>query len=174
MTKVGAGNVDFTLLADSLYHKAILRGTYDLNADQLLAAFEARPDSTMAKYGNRLGIGQSSFFMVTVQGTVSQKSQGGFVIHTDRGEYLVDTKYIFGNAIRDASGLVKLTDFKTNAEFNKLSEALNDLIREKSIPTQHSNISDGDLVKVTGALKLSKKAKEELRIQPVSIEKGME
>jgi predicted lipoprotein len=43
----------------------------------------------------------------------------------------IDTKFIFGNAIRDASGLVKLTDFKTTAEFNKISESLNTIIREK-------------------------------------------
>ena len=65
--------------------------------------------------------------------------------------------------------MVKLTDFKTNADFNKVSEALNALIREKVIPSVIQKIKVGDEIDVTGALKLSKKEVLSLEILPVSM-----
>ena len=81
----------------------------------------------------------------------------------------VDTEFIFGNAIRDASRLVKLTDFKTNAEFNALSEALNSIIREKAIPEDLEELRHGDEVTVNGAIKLSKNEDLTVRIVPIKI-----
>jgi predicted lipoprotein len=110
--------------------------------------------------------------MVSVDGTVLNKTVDGFEVKTADGRiYPIDTKFIFGNAIRDASKLVKLTDFKTNADFNKVSEELNNVIREKAIPAQLSSLSVGDKVEVVGAIKQSKKDALPILILPANITK---
>jgi predicted lipoprotein len=67
--------------------------------------------------------------------------------------------------------LVKLTDFKTNADFNKVSEELNNVIREKAIPAQLSTLTVGDKVEVVGAIKQSKKDALPILILPANITK---
>jgi predicted lipoprotein len=161
---------DFNKYADSLYYKGILKSTNAIDLNELLLQIQTNPDSAFTTYGNRLGIGNSAFFMVKSQGKVNKIENGTFTISSQNGAFInLETKYIFGNAIRDASGLVKLTDFKTNAEFNKVSEALNTLIREKALSPAVQKIKMGDEIHFVGALKLSKKQTLDLNILPVQV-----
>ena len=165
---------DFKTFADSLYYQGILKTNHAVELSQLMVLAQSNPDSAFKAYGNRLGIGNSAYFMVKGSGKVIEKHGDGLKVVTDTNTvFFVDTKYIFGNAIRDASGLVKLTDFKTNADFNKLSEALNTIIREKAIPEDLKSINIGDEITVSGATKLSKAQDkpQELSILPVKISK---
>ena len=165
---------DFKTFADSLYYQGILKSNNGAELSQLLTSLQSNPDSAFKAYGNRLGIGNSAYFMIKGKGKVIEKQVDGLKVATENNITLtVDTKYIFGNAIRDASGLVKLTDFKTNADFNKLSEALNTIIREKAIPEDLKNISVGDEVTLTGATRLSKTHDKSVAISilPIKISK---
>ncbi|RYU97351.1 DUF2291 family protein [Emticicia agri] len=165
---------DFKTFADSLYYQGILKSNNAVELSQLSALVQSNPDSAFKAYGNRLGIGNSAYFMVKGEGKVIEKQASGLKVVTDTHTILmVDTKYIFGNAIRDASGLVKLTDFKTNADFNKLSEALNNVIREKAIPEDLKAINVGDKITLSGATKLSKTQDKSttLSILPIRISK---
>jgi len=166
---------DFNTFTDSLYYNGILKSTQAIEINQLLALTKVNADSAFKTYGNRLGIGESAYFMVNATGKIIEKNEGELKVTTQNGTTLIiDTKYIFGNAIRDASGLVKLTDFKTNADFNKVSEALNTVIREKAIPKNLKNINNGDIISVTGAIKLKKgKTNNQiLNILPIKISKS--
>lgn len=166
---------DFNTFADSLYYNGILKSTQAIEINQLLALTKVNADSAFKTYGNRLGIGESAYFMVNAIGKIIEKNEGELKVTTQNGTTLIiDTKYIFGNAIRDASGLVKLTDFKTNADFNKVSEALNTVIREKAIPKNLNNIINGNIISVTGAIKLKKgKTNNQiLNILPIKISKS--
>lgn len=167
---------NFKTYADSLYYNGILKSNNSIEANQLLALIKSNPDSVFEAYGNRLGIGESAYFMINAQGKLLEKNENSLKIATENGVTMnVDTKFIFGNAIRDASGLVKLTDFKTNADFNKVSEELNTVIREKAIPENLKNINKGDVISVTGAIKLKKGKLDtpELQILPIKISKTL-
>ncbi|MGR3811902.1 DUF2291 family protein [Jiulongibacter sp. NS-SX5] len=163
---------DFTAYADSLYSEGILKAETPITLDQLLAEVKSDPNIAYESYGNRLGIGNSAYFMVSLEGTVSDLTEGQLKVRDESGKvWPIDTKFIFGNAIRDASKLVELTDFKTNAEFNALSEALNSVIREKAIPEDLNEVKQGDLLSITGAIKLSKNEDLPIRILPIQISK---
>ncbi len=162
---------NFNSFADSLYYKGILKRPNTIDLQELLAQIETNSDSAFKIHGNRLGIGNTAFFMVKGTGKVISIVDGEIMVKTAQNSIVsINTKYIFGNAIRDASGLVKLTDFKTNAEFNKVSEALNTVIREKALPPISKNIQVGNEISFVGALKLSKKEDFALSILPVFLE----
>ncbi len=149
---------DFQAYADSLYYQGILKKEVSTSLYSLLAAIKDDTEGAFAKYGNRLGIGNSAYFMVKCEGTITELANDEISLNsTNTGPVIINTKYIFGNALRDASGLVELTDFKTNAEFNKLSEALNSLVRTKVMPPIIEKLAIGDSIQVVGAIKLSKK-----------------
>lgn len=163
---------NFGAYADSLYNQGILKNDEAVNLEVLLNELKTDKDLAFKNYGNRLGIGSSAFFMTKIEGEVIAKTELGLKVRTPSKQVVeVDTKFIFGNAIRDASQLVQLTDFKTNAEFNALSEALNQIIREKEIPVQLEKINQGDHVSVTGALKLSKNQELPIQLLPVKLKR---
>ncbi len=172
----GKSEFNFTKFADSLYYQRILKSTKPINIRELVVLNESNQDSAFRFFGNRLGIGNAAFFMVSFEGQIQQKSENGLLIRLEDGkEIWVDTKFIFGNAIRDASKMVQLTDFKTNADFNKLSEALNTIIREKAIPPILKTLSVNEKVEVIGVLKLSKNLEVTmpLSVLPVTLEKKL-
>ncbi|AFK01754.1 periplasmic lipoprotein [Emticicia oligotrophica DSM 17448] len=163
---------DFNSFADSLYYKGILTQNQAISLENLTKEIQNNKENAFKTYGNRLGIGNSAFFMVETKGKIVSILDGVIKINSpENGVVSIDTKYIFGNAIRDASGLVKLTDFKTNVDFNKVSEALNTIIREKAIPPTLRNLTTGEDISVIGAVKLSKKESLDFVILPIKISK---
>ncbi|WP_025764485.1 DUF2291 family protein [Dyadobacter tibetensis] len=161
---------DFTAYADSLFHKGILPEDSIIGLGQLLNKYDQNVDSAFARHGNRLGIGQSAYFMVKDSGKVIQKNNEGLTVLSTEGQMVqLETKFLFGNAIRDASKKVSLSDFKNNKEFNELTEALNTLIREQILPAQLGALKVGDVITYKGAIKLSKRSKPEFSIYPIEI-----
>lgn len=168
----GGAEFDFQAYADSLYYEGILKSERAIELSGLLAAIKTDAGDAFKKYGNRLGIGNSAYFMVKCRGEIAEVTGDGIRLDMEGAEAIsINTKYIFGNALRDASGLVKLTDFKTNSEFNRVSEALNALVRTKVIPPALQQLKAGDEIEVTGAVKLSKKNLDDpsLTITPAQI-----
>lgn len=148
---------DFKAFADSIYYKGILKSKKTIALTNLIASIKTNQEAAFTKHGNRLGIGNSAYFMIKSTGKIIDIKDGIYTIADEKnGVVFVDTKYIFGNDLRDASGLVKLTDFKTNAQFNKVSESLNEVVRNE-IPKQTKNVKIGDSISFSGAIKLNKK-----------------
>ncbi|SDJ72052.1 Predicted lipoprotein [Flavobacterium glycines] len=151
-------NFDFKAYADSIYYKGILKSKKTIALTNLISSVKTNQDEAFKKYGNRLGIGNSAYFMIKSTGKIIDIKDGVYTIADEKnGVVYIDTKYIFGNALRDASGLVKLTDFKTNAQFNKVSESLNDIVRNEVVPKEIKKVKIGDSISFSGAIKLSKK-----------------
>ncbi|MDI9871946.1 DUF2291 family protein [Flectobacillus roseus] len=166
-------NFDFAKYSQDLYQQ-ILSKSQAVDLSQLLSSFAAKDHASVSKYGNRLGIGSSAYYLVKCQAKILEVQ--GYrlkVLTADNRPLEIDTKFIFGNAIRDASGLVKLTDFKTTAEFNKISESLNTIIREKAIPDEIKTVKVGDTIDLVGAVKLGEKQEDllNLSVLPIKISK---
>lgn len=150
-------NFNFKAYADSIYYKGILKNNKIISFNDLITAVKTNSEKAFKEHGNRLGIGNSAFFMIQSTGKIIGINDGIYTIADKKNSIIyIDTKYIFGNAIRDASGLVKLTDFKTNADFNKVSESLNDILRNNIIPKEIKTVKIGDSISFSGAIKLSR------------------
>jgi predicted lipoprotein len=163
--------VDFTAMADSLYN-GILQLDEVVSLKELMSNLRTQPDSVFQAYGNRLGIGNSAYFFIKTSGTISQNAKGQITLRSNSPTQVqIDTKYIFGNALRDASGLVQLTDFKTTSAFNQLSEALNSLVRETVLPPVVEQLAAEDSIMIKGAVRLGKKdlSPSQITIIPVQI-----
>lgn len=166
-------NFDFAKYSQDLYQQ-ILSKSQAVELSQLLSSFATKNHASVAKYGNRLGIGSSAYYLVKCRAKILEiKGDRLKVLASGNRPLEIDTKFIFGNAIRDASGLVKLTDFKTTAEFNKISESLNTIIREKVIPEKLKSLKSGDTIDLICAIKLGEKQQDllNLNVLPIKISK---
>jgi len=66
------------------------------------------------------------------------------------------TEYIYGNAVRDASGLVDIKDFTNTTDLNNISEQLNKTIRLEVLPPFKKQVKQGNKIEVVAAVELNK------------------
>jgi hypothetical protein len=146
---------DFSEKAAEIYQKLI--GSEAPALEQISTAFKTNKEAAFEQYSNRLGIGNTAYVLCQTSAKVLAISDKELTLQNTNGEsFNLSLAFIFGNAIRDASKQVKLTDYKKTSDFNQLSETLNALIREQNLPKDIGNIKVGDNVKILGAFKQSK------------------
>ncbi len=126
------------------------------NFTTLFDQLKKDPKNTFDKEGQSLGIGNIEYFKVQGEGTVSKVNENNVMLQVDDQVVEIETEFIFGNAIRDASGLIKINDYDQTADFNSISESINDKIRKEVIPNFKNTIQTGDRVAFQGAIELNK------------------
>jgi predicted lipoprotein len=138
----------------------------------LLDELKKNPESTFAHKGQALGIGNIGYFKVQDEGTVLSVNENNVLLQVGNEVVEIETEFIFGNAVRDASGLIRVNDYDETADFNSISESINDKIRKEVVPDFRAKVEKGNKVKFKGALELNKAHLDlsQLEIIPVSIQ----
>jgi hypothetical protein len=132
----------------------------------------ANPEKLIDQYGKSVGI--TSIFSFLVQSyakyTPTESGKMSVNISHSRFNYVLRTKFIFGNAARDASGYFKIDEFENTMDFNAVSTELNKLILTRVI-TKLDSLSAGRTIKFYGALEInSENIPKEIEIIPLKIE----
>lgn len=142
------------------------------NLISLLDQLKKDPKNTFKNKAQALGIGNIGYFKVKGTGTVLQVKENNVLLKVENQIVEIETEFIFGNAIRDASGLIKINDYKETSDFNSISEAINNKIREEVIPDFKRKVKKGDVLAFTGAIELNKVHLNlnQLEIIPISLE----
>jgi len=129
-----------------------------VDAAELLAALQKDPSAAAKRYGHRLGLGASSSYLVSGQGQVVAVDDGGISIALSGGgppEILIETGPVFGNAIRDGSGLINVSDFANAQDFNALSAEINRRVEEQVMTSLVAKAAPGAVVHFVGGVELS-------------------
>mgnify|MGYP001252764812 CR=1 FL=1 len=153
--KTAAGTVDsanFTEKVNNIILKGVLENSLLTEESQLIKQLNNNLTNAKKELGNRLGIGESAYFLVKGKSTISSINENE--IQLANGS-VIDTQFIFGNEIRDASRLVKLEDFKSQKDLNALTEALNKQVREVIIPQEIKGLKVGDNISYIGACEVA-------------------
>lgn len=124
---------------------------------ELYQQLQTSPEKTFNEKAQALGIGNIAYFKVQGSGKVIDINENNVILQVADIPVELETEFIFGNAIRDASGLIKINDYTETSDFNSISEAINDRVRKTIIPDFINNVASGDQVKFSGAIELNKK-----------------
>lgn len=135
-----------------------LMDVYDSAADLtlLLTQLSQNPELAFKEEAQALGIGNIGYFKVKGEGTVLSVNENNVWVQVGNQTIEIETEFIFGNAIRDASGLIQLNAYDKTSDFNSISEAINDKIRKEIIPVFRQKVLVGNKVQFKGALELNK------------------
>lgn len=130
------------------------------------------PENTCNNYGNKLGISKTWYFMTRGKGTVSSISEEYFtVILNDNITIKLATDFIFGNDVRDCSGLIDIDDFVNMTDFNNVSVELNTIVKTEVIGNLKSGLKEGTGIDFCGAFHVNIENPDfsQIRIIPINV-----
>ena len=146
-----------------------------IKADQFLESLKQDLGQFTAEKGRKLGISNDYYFIVEGNAKVLGIEEENVRISLDvenAAELRLATEFIFGNTIREASGMANIGDFQNTMDFNNISVAVNERVRSDIIPPFLSEVKEGDDIYFKGAVKVNTKKPnlENLRIVPLILE----
>lgn len=163
---------DAAAYAKGLYAKLPGITEKAITFDQLVNEVNADKAKAFADYGHALAIGSTRFFMVKGSGVVKQINESDVALTTTGNNNLrIATEFVFGNAVRDASGQVNLNDFTNTVDLSNISSEVDRVIRAEVLPPFKSAVKKGDTVDFTGAVELNQEHLnlDDVELMPVSL-----
>ncbi len=141
----------------------------------LIEGLKANPTDAFERYSNAMGIGNYRYSLVKLTGTAAEIKENEIIVKMNHGDSLINvtlaTEYVYGNAIRDASGLLDIKDFANTTDLNSISEQLNATVRNVVLPPFRKLVKQGDRIEATGAVEINKEHVRvtELELIPVRL-----
>lgn len=176
--KAGAAAFDAAGYAKDFWEKKLTPGlSKAVGLGELITQLKTEKEKAFVQHSHALGIGNIRYFLVKGKGIVTDVSENEVsVTLAGAGENAenvrIATEYIFGNAVRDASGAIDINAFTNSMDFNNVSAEINKLIREKVVPPFKSDVKKGDYVAFHGAIELNREHLQlnNIEIIPVSLQ----
>jgi predicted lipoprotein len=146
-----------------------------IELNQLVSLLKTNPNETFDKHSHALGIGNIRFFLARGEGEIKAINENDIavLVKSDTAQLpaRLITEYVFGNAVRDASGLLNINEFTNMGDFNSISEELNGIIRAKVLPPFKANAKKGMKVQWVGAIELNREHLnlDEIEVIPIEI-----
>jgi hypothetical protein len=127
------------------------------STDTLLNLIKTNPSGAFDHFSHALDIGNIRYFMAKGSGTVTGLDESDVYITTPNHQNIrIATEYVFGNALRDAPGIININDFTNSGDLNNVSSELNKIIRTKVLPPFKSTVKKGDEIEYAGAFELNR------------------
>jgi predicted lipoprotein len=131
-----------------------------IDLTMFITAIGTQPQDAFNKYTNALAIGNYRYAMVKTAGKVVELNEDDFLLQLPFADSMlkvrIATEFIYGNAIRDASGLVQVKDFPNSADLSGISEEFNKTVRTQVLIPFKKLVKTGDSISVTGAIEINK------------------
>jgi predicted lipoprotein len=144
--------------------------------DVLLLAIQANPGDARKKFSRSLGVSDSYTYFLTGKGRVLSISEDEIALGVTDGattpEIVLPVGLLFGNAIRDGTGLLNVNDYPNSQDFNGISEALNHIVETQVLPKLGERAKVGAIVRFTGCAEVNDESTDlkPLRVVPIQTE----
>lgn len=135
-----------------------LKKAIDINT--LVNLLQTNPDKAFKDHAHALGIGNLQYFMIKGEGQVVSINENDVelnIVGAGNQRVRVATEYVYGNAVRDASGLLNMNEFDNTGIFNEVSAGINKIIRAEVLPSFKKSVAENDKVQFVGAIELNRK-----------------
>lgn len=125
----------------------------------LIDAVTKDGEAAINKYTNALAIGNYRYALVKLEGMVTDVKEDEVLLSVKQHDSLLNlhlaTEFVYGNAVRDASGLVQVKDFPNTSNLSSISEELNKIIRSTVLPSFKQVIKKGNTIIVVAAVEIN-------------------
>ena len=129
---------------------------------------------TRKQFGHSPGLGSTALFLVQGSGRVSEVEKEQIRVEVEsvsNTRITLMTGLIFGNAVRDATGLIDGSAFPNSQEFNEISTELNHLVETQVLPALRKGAAPGKEIRFAGCFELEDgPLPEVIQIVPIKVE----
>jgi predicted lipoprotein len=146
------------------------------DAGAVVAALRADPAAARKQYGRTPALGGPTYFFVAGNGRVVSKGKGEVGLGLDGGavadakaDVVIETGPLFGNAVRDGTGLLNAGDYPNSGDFNALSAELNKLVKARVLPAVRDRAEVGSRVRFAGVAEVAADATDALPLRLVPV-----
>ena len=140
------------------------------DASQVLAALATDPQKARAQFGRKLGVSSSTLFFLRGTGHVVAVKKNGVALALkdgdDTADILLPTGLLFGNAVRDSTGLLDASAFPNSQNFNDLSAELNHIVESTMLPQLREQAKAGAIISFAGCAEIDD---EDTDVKPVKV-----
>jgi len=140
----------------------------------LIKAIHADSRAAREKYGRSAGLGSDYYFFMSGEGRVVSVGAHEIAISLEPDgsstDVILETGNIFGNAVRDGTGLLNVSDFADSQDFNAVSAEINRRIEEQVLPNLRPKAVVGAIVHFAGCAEIADEGTDlhPLLVVPVS------
>jgi hypothetical protein len=143
-----------------------------LPLSEFTAMLAADPASLIVLFGKSSGIGPFYSFILRAEVMLDAVSEEELLF--EAGEQLtaaVPIRYIFSNAVRDASGWFRIDDYENTMDYNTVSSEINQHILSQVVTNEIRALRAGHRIRLYGVAEINRKELPERRLEiiPLSI-----
>lgn len=129
------------------------------DAMEVLSALRDNPQMARTTYGRKVGVSRSTLFIIQGKGAVESVDKKGVGVALAEGsekpEIVLHTALLFGNTVRDATGLLDAGTFQDSRQFNEISTELNRLVETRVIAPLKEKAVKGQHIRFIGCFEAS-------------------
>lgn len=147
-----------------------------VKADVLLPAIQADAAAAKKKSSRSVGLSEGYFYFVSGSGRILSVSDDEVLIAVSENstspEISLQTGLIFGNTLRDGTGLLNASDYPNSQDFNDISAALNHIVETRVQPKLREQAKVGGKISFVGCAEVADEASDlrPLKIIPIQTE----
>jgi predicted lipoprotein len=150
-----AGVFNATRFAEGFWTNQLLPSLdKTVKADVLLSAIQSDSGAVKKKFSRSVGLSESYFYFLSGTGRVLAISADGVSLAITPGstnaEVVLQTGLIFGDAVRDGTGLLDLGAYPNSQDFNDISAALDHIVETQVLPGLHQQAKVGGTISFAG------------------------
>jgi predicted lipoprotein len=145
------------------------------DATKVLAAIAAAPRQVREQFGRTVGVSSSYFLFVRGAGRVvsADADNIGLTLKPEGHEtdIIVPLGLVFGNAVRDGTGLLNSSAYPNAQEFNDISAALNRIVETNVLPQLQQIATVGKRIQFAGCVEVGDEEQDlkPLKLVPISM-----
>jgi predicted lipoprotein len=145
-----------------------------VGVEELLTMIRVSPAEAKRKFGRSIGVSESYTYFVSGKGRVLTVGEDemllGITEGTTNAEVSLQVGLLFGNAVRDGTGLLNVNDYPNSQDFNAISESLNYLIEMRVLPKLREQAKVGATVRFVGCAEVNDESTDLKPLKVVPIE----
>jgi predicted lipoprotein len=145
-----------------------------VKADVLLAAIQQDAAAAKKKFSRSVGVSESYTYFLAGKGRVLASNDDEVLLAVTSGatnaEVSLQVGLLFGNALRDGTGLLNVNDYPNSQDFNAISEALNHLVETRVQPKLREQAKTGAIIQFVGCAEVNDESSDlkPLKVVPIS------
>ena len=141
-----------------------------VDASKLIAHIGQDQQAARDKHGRSLGLSDTYIYFLSGTGRVVSVEENAINLSIDddstQVQVVLETGLLFGNAVRDGTGLLDVNDFANSQEFNAISTELNRRIESDVLPGLKDTATVGSTIRFAGCAQITD---EETDLSPLRV-----